>query len=950
MRRPVILALLVLGLLLGGSLPRTPVYAQDVPPEVLTILNSMTPEARVGQLFLVTFQGSSAAPDSDIYNLITEYRIGGVVLSQANDNFDDRESLAEQTARLTLELQQAVTTAVSGENSADLTPTAPSSPQVPLWIGVAHTGDIAGQTNQFLSALTTLPSAMSLGATWSPEQAEAVGEVVGRELSALGFNMLIGPSLSVLDAPDPDLEENIGTRSFGGSAYWVGRMGQAYIAGVHTGANQQMLVVARDFPGLGNGDRSLTQDIPTINRTLEQLLQVELAPYFAVTGGSADETQRAGAIMLIPARYSGLQGTLTSNTRPLMFDQTAITQLLERPELVSWRTDGGLLVSEALGLRGVQRYYSGTPNLFPTNTVALDAFLAGSDLLYIDQFSRSAEEPQPVAVRLALAQFAQKYREDPLFAARVNASVTRILTAKWQLYGSFDPDVTTPAAILPDVLGQSEDVTLQVARQAASLIYPDAATLATRLPRPPAVLERIVFITDTQVTRQCSLCAPVGIPAVDALQRAVIRLYGSSGTGQVRTGNLSSYTFAELNNFLAGISPTPSPEQATAEPELTLAPTVGVGDDLSRATWVVIGLQDATNPNNAFRRLLSERPDLLRNKQVVVFAFGAPYYLTSSEVVQLTAYYALYGRTAGFVETAARILFQEVTPSAASPVSIASAGYDLPTRLLPAPTQRIRVQAELVGIERRTPTPAAEGVTPTPSGTALAPIETGQAVRLFTAPIFDRNGHIVPDGTRVQFTATYRPQGVTEVIGEVSTVDGVAQLIFNPTVPGLQEIRARSGTAVDSDVVQIVVPSEDLEGGAPTILTPTATPTLEPSPTPTLEPSPTATPAIDNEDVTTAPPTVNWGQFVAALAAIGILGGVGWRIGDGRAAISNRVKLVLAVIIGVLLGYNYWGLGAPGVDMLVDVLPGGAVWGAAMLSWVTGFVSLVAAWVWLYRD
>lgn len=949
MRRPVVFALLVLGLLLGGSLPRTPVHAQDIPPEVLTILNSMTPEARVGQLFLVTFQGSSAAPESDIYNLITEYQIGGVVLSQANDNFDDREALAEQTARLTRELQQAAATTASSENSADLTPSAPTSPPIPLWIGVAHTGDVAGQTSQFLSTLTALPSAMSIGATWSPEQAEAVGEVVGRELSALGFNMLIGPSLSVLDVPNPDLEGNIGTRSFGGSAYWVGRMGQAYIAGVHAGANQQMLVVARDFPGLGSGDRSLTQDIPTINRTFEQLLQIELVPYFAVTAGSAEPISRADALMLTPARYSGLQGTLTSNTRPLMFDQTAITQLLDRPELVSWRTDGGLLVSEALGLRAVQRYYSSTPNLFPTSTVALDAFLAGSDLLYIDQFNRTAEEPQPVAVRLALSQFAQKYREDPLFAARVDASVARILTAKWQMYGSFDPNVTTPTAVLPDVLGQSEAVTLQVARQAASLIYPDVATLATRLPRPPAAIERIVFITDTQVTRQCSLCAPVGIPAVDALRRAVIRLYGSSGTGQVRTGNLTSYTFAELNNFLSGIPPTPAPDQVTAEPELTLAPSVGVGDDLSRATWVVIGLQDATNPNNAFRRLLAERPDLLRNKQVIVFAFGAPYYLTSSEVVQLTAYYALYGRTSGFVETAARILFQEVAPSAASPVSIASAGYDLPTRLLPASTQRIRIQAELVGIES-SPTPAAEGVTPTPSGTALAPIETGQAVRLFTAPILDQNGHIVPDQTQVQFTATYRPQGVTEVIGEVSTVNGVAQLIFNPTVPGLQEIRARSGTAIDSDVVQIVVPSEELEGSAPTILTPTATSTPEPSPTPTLEPSPTATATTDDDGDTPPPPTVNWGQFVAALAAIGILGGVGWQIGDGRAAISNRVKLVLAVIIGVLLGYNYWALGAPGVDMLVGVLPGGAVWGAAVLSWMTGFASLVAAWIWLYRD
>ena len=44
---------------------------------------------------------------------------------------------------------------------------------------------------------------MAIGATWQPDYAEDVGTIAGRELSALGINMLLGPSLDVLENPSP---------------------------------------------------------------------------------------------------------------------------------------------------------------------------------------------------------------------------------------------------------------------------------------------------------------------------------------------------------------------------------------------------------------------------------------------------------------------------------------------------------------------------------------------------------------------------------------------------------------------------------------------------------------------------------------------------------------------------------------------------------------------------
>ncbi len=44
------------------------------------LLNAMSVEERVGQLFLVTFQGDAINGESDIVDLILNYKVGGVVM------------------------------------------------------------------------------------------------------------------------------------------------------------------------------------------------------------------------------------------------------------------------------------------------------------------------------------------------------------------------------------------------------------------------------------------------------------------------------------------------------------------------------------------------------------------------------------------------------------------------------------------------------------------------------------------------------------------------------------------------------------------------------------------------------------------------------------------------------------------------------------------------------
>jgi beta-N-acetylhexosaminidase len=65
-------------------------------PEVEEIFSRLTPAQRVGQLFMVSFQGNEITPGSDIAELIQNYYVGGVVLSAGNRNFTNSPTTPAQ--------------------------------------------------------------------------------------------------------------------------------------------------------------------------------------------------------------------------------------------------------------------------------------------------------------------------------------------------------------------------------------------------------------------------------------------------------------------------------------------------------------------------------------------------------------------------------------------------------------------------------------------------------------------------------------------------------------------------------------------------------------------------------------------------------------------------------------------------------------------------------------
>ncbi len=861
-------------LLLPLSLPPITARAQapGVSTEVETLLAAMTVEERVGQLFLVAFVGSDASPGSDVARLIREDHIGGVVLLASNANFYNDATTPRQVAELANALQ-----ALAMDPEA----------RVPLFVAVDHEGDGYPYT-RITGGTTPLPSAMAIGATWNTQNARDVGQIAGLELAAMGINLLLGPGLDVLEDPQPGGQGDLGTRAFGGNPWWVGQLGQAYIEGVHQGSGGRVATVAKHFPGHGGSDRLPDEEVATVDKSVEDLKQVELAPFLTVTAQQGSAQAVTDGLMSSHIRYRGVQRNVRQFTAPISFDAEGMATLLRLEPLATWRASG-LMVSDSLGVPAVRKYFDPTLQSFPHRLIAKEAFLAGSDLLLLAQFDlEDVWAGQLENIRDTVTFFGTEYRRDPAFATRVDAAVRRILGLKLRLYPEFALEaVQVHAAASLQVCGLGGEVTQRVADQALTLLYPDP----NALPASPRRGEKIVIFSDARPVRECfsDRCQPFSPLSRTAVEEVLLRSYGPDGTGQVNPADLTSLPFGQLKAFLAG-------EQTETD----------IGALLQEADWVILAQQDLNpvkGPNSdAVKLFLNSPTSAALEARLVVLAFHAPYYLDTTEISKLSLYLGAYGKTEPFVGAAVRALFGELMPTGAPPVDVTGINYDLERQLVPDPNQSL----PLVRLE------------PAGGGSVLPPVE----VTLLAGPILDHNGQPVPDGTRVTFYAEY--EGGTYLAPQPAvTVDGRAQASFALQIPGRVNFRAESGEANRSEVVGLVV--EPLATSTPS---PSATATTPPpsatatAPRPTASPTPAAASALGDgqapaDDVSAAGNVSAGGNLSAAvldllLACAGLLLAalVGYSLlGRARRRRSAVVRWLLLAAAGGLAVYVLYALG-----------------------------------------
>jgi beta-N-acetylhexosaminidase len=890
-----------------------PLFPLSIPPNIsisppndpaLELLETMTPEERVGQLVIVSFQGSTAEEGSAIYQLIVQNHIGGVLLDPAHDNFVDAPQTLDAVHSLIRALQDIEYQGSLLDSLTDPDTGLSRQPAyVPLFIAM-ESDAMEFKHGRMLLGMTEFPSQMALGATWDTSLAQRVGETLGRELEVIGVNMVLGPSLDVLE--DPRLgETGLGVSSFGGDPFWVSLMGQAYISGVHQGSGGRVAVIAKHFPGLGASDRPLELEVATIRKSLEELKQIDLVPFFAVAGaGPGEETNITDGLLMSHIRYQGLQGNIRATTKPVSLDQQAFSALMALEPLSAWREGGGLTVSDSLGSRAVRRFYDPLERTFSGPMVARNAFLAGNDLLLLSNFRSSTDPDELTTLQATLDSFVRKYQDDAVFAQRVDEAVLRILRLKGRLYEMpFHQVRIGPNEENWSSIGKGTETIYEVARQAATLISPSYEELDERLGGPPAIGEQIVFFTDVRTYQQCSTCQEIPVIGTDDFQNAVLRLYGPQATGQVGGWALDSFDLADLAYYLSGELPD--------ETGIIKRGVDEVDEALRSADWLVFAVLRESGDaygSDGLKLLLDRRPDIARFKRLVVFNFDVPYELDATDISKIDAQFALYDSSQAFIDVAAGLLFEELRPMGAPPVTIPGIGYDLMDALAPAADQILSL--------RLSPAETSEG-TPKPE----VGFKVGDVVLIETGTIRDTNGNPVPDGTPVTFRLSYQGETTPALQLEVFSVNGTARTSKTLDRIGLLIIEAESGSAKTSERIELNVQEGELAYA--TVIAPTEAPQASAAPT---SPIPVQTPPPEGGEegepsdagASNKPGAVE--LFLSLMTTAGIAGAyVFW----GRKNERPRrvlVRVGIAGVIGALLAYDYLALQLPGSVWLMQNL------------------------------
>jgi beta-N-acetylhexosaminidase len=915
--------LLILLLLTTGSSGLAAPVSQELSyiEMAQNLLDDLTPEERVGQLFLVTFDGVDAGPRTEIQELISKHHVGGIVLKRDNDNFLALDQTVPFTQDLIRQIQNHAISA-SLQDQTDETGETFRFSYIPLFIALSQEGN-GFPNDQIISPdITQLPSQMTIGATWQPDLARQVGFVLGSELSSLGVNMLFGPSLDVLENTYGEGAGDMALRTFGGDPYWVGEMGKAFVKGVNQGSDGEISVVAKHFPGYGASDRLPEEEVATIRKTIEQLKQVELAPFFALTGNAPDEESTIDALLTSHIRIQGFQGGYRTFTKPFSFDPLANSELMNLAPLNTWRNNGGVLVSDDLGSPAIKKFYEFTGQSYIGRFVAYEAFLAGNDLLYLGDLSSPENDDTYTTIIRTIEFFNQKYREDPIFQERVDESVLRILALKYRLYkGSFRSRDVLPPTSIPAHVGRSNNLTRDVVRQAATLIWPSQAELSTTVPNPPGRNDKIVFITDVRFARQCTRCPLRADINIKSLEDTVVRLYSPGAGGQILPNNLHSYAMEDLQEML------------DSGPGI-----VQIENDIKSARWVVfLTINESPNipSSTSLRRFLNQRIDLLQQKQIVVFSMGAPFYLDSTDISKLSAYYALYSKMPQVTDIAARLLFHDIRPNGAIPVSVPSLGYDLNLMVQPNPDQIINLH-----IEQETNNENQSG---TPAPGILTEYRSGDLITIATDPILDQNGNRVPDNTEVRFYVV-RGEGIGTQSAPIvaQTLNGTARVVIRLEGAGIMQVRAESERARNSTILTFDLPPA-VENGQP-IPTETPTPTPTPTETPTLTPTATSTP---NPEPTPVPfvevRDIHFGDWFMSFMVTLVIGISTYWAAFATGQIRWGIRSAFMALIGGLLGYCYLALNLPGSMELVQERGG---FGILTITVISAIMGGMAAWGW----
>lgn len=329
----------------------------------------MSLDQKLGQLIVVEYLGNSYQ-GSGLQYMVQQQYVGGVLYQYVNRNFTAPEDTIAGMTAFSRQIQQDA--------------------QIPLLLGTDQEG---GEVNRLLTFHGPLPSAEAIAATGNPQDAFDQGAQAAKWMVQLGMNADLAPVVDVHTVNPPILQ----TRMFGSTPQAVETYAGAFLDGLQQNGIAGCL---KHFPGLGAVTSDPHFGLPTINRDMNDLENIDLAPYKVMIAKN-----HPAMIMDTDVVMSAIDPTLPAELSP-----KAVNGVL-RSELGY----DGVVITDGLYMHGISERWS-------LSEAAVLSIIAGDDLV---------EGPYTVSqVASVLTAFKQALQSGRLTEARIDQSVERILLMK----------------------------------------------------------------------------------------------------------------------------------------------------------------------------------------------------------------------------------------------------------------------------------------------------------------------------------------------------------------------------------------------------------------------------------------------------------------------------------------------------------------------------------------
>ena len=345
-----------------------------VDEKVEKIVNNMTLEEKVGQIFMVAPEavdkdgGSTTVFTENIEKEIEKYNLGGYILFASNiEN-------PTQTQELINGLKK--------------------SSKIQPFVGVDEEGGrVARIGKNSAMGVEKIEPMAQVGKSQNYERANEIGTTIGKYIKNLGFNLDFAPDTDVLTDSN---NTEIGDRSFGNDPEVVGKMATEVVKGLQS---ENISTVLKHFPGHGGSIGNSHQGFSLSNRTEEELKKCEIVPFKTAIENRADCVMVAH--MSLP--------NVTGDNIPATLSKKVVTDML-KTEL----NFKGVVFSDSMSMGAITENYG-------TGDACVKAVEAGIDMVLMPENLDEAYNAVLEAVK-----------NGKISQERLDDAVSRIIKAKIQ--------------------------------------------------------------------------------------------------------------------------------------------------------------------------------------------------------------------------------------------------------------------------------------------------------------------------------------------------------------------------------------------------------------------------------------------------------------------------------------------------------------------------------------